>query len=921
MRKGSGQGSNKRSGQGAGLQSLVLAAVVVAVAAFWLVLAFSYRTSVHVELMQERVAQQERRVRDAALKAVLSGAAGRAGGVPERAAIYATHDADGRDVAAMEDGRFPVVLNEVLALNGSTNFDEHGDTSDWVELFNRGSRPVDLGGYYLSDDPAEPRKWTFPSLSIGPQEYLLVFLSGRGWHARPSEEVLAEPEALTFAEVFIAPGDTWRYLIATEDAGPPPAWNQPAFDDSAFALGPSGFGYGDGDDATLVPPDTGAIFCRREFHLEDPTRVLQLVLRVAYDDGFVAYLNGVRVAAGNAPEGSPDFSSLAARKHDADDLECFDLTSFAGSLRAGRNVLAVVGLNTRPSTDMSLVVELGSTAGLYHASFRLNGDGEVLSFRSPRGEELDSIALPPQARDESYGRVPGEERWGHFLTPTPLGANVGRPYRQPVEGRVTLEPPPGVYPAAGVRAQLVGNRSDLEIHYTADGTEPHPNCASARGGVRIDRDTTIRAAGFLQGERATPVVTGTYLLGLRSALPVWCLSVREGEFRAVYEDSRGRGREAECRADLEVFDGEGGSRILATGLGLRLHGGAGRRVPVGTKKSYRAYFRKSYGDASLANRRVIADTRVEAFDKLVLRAGYNDRFRPHRGYYNQGAGYIRDQVMRDLHRDMGALAGHGSWSLLRINGEDHGLYNVVERLDERFLAAYSGEKEWDVVKTEDDVLVGTRAQWDALAGLIATTDLGTDEGYRRVLASVDLENFTGYMILNLWGQNWDWPHNNWYAARPRRPGGKWIFLSWDAEWALGLNPEGVSNDSFDFLFRRGRKAGTIGQLFLALVAQSATYRSYFRSEVARHLAGALRPANVLRHVDRQEALVAPAMEAEIATFAPGYSFGSWQRNIDSMRAFARERGEHFVRHVEQHLGGDGQIELPAETGLRFEYGE
>ena len=30
---------------------------------------------------------------------------------------------------------------------------------------------------------------------------------------------------------------------------------------------------------------------------------------------------------------------------------------------------------------------------------------------------------------------------------------------------------------------------------------------------------------------------------------------------------------------------------------------------------------------------------------------------------------------------------------------------------------------------------------------------------------VDIDDFTAYMIVNLWGQNYDWPHNNWYAAR------------------------------------------------------------------------------------------------------------------------------------------------------------
>ena len=127
-----------------------------------------------------------------------------------------------------------------------------------------------------------------------------------------------------------------------------------------------------------------------------------------------------------------------------------------------------------------------------------------------------------------------------------------------------------------------------------------------------------------------------------------------------------------------------------TGFGLRLHGGSSRGGGLQTKKSYRAYFRKRYGDGRLGGS-IIPQAEVEDFDKLVLRASANDKA-------THGSS-IRDQVVRDVHADMGGLAAKGSWAVLMINSEHRGVYNITERLDEEFLASHLGPGEYDVIKT------------------------------------------------------------------------------------------------------------------------------------------------------------------------------------------------------------------------------
>ncbi len=72
-----------------------------------------------------------------------------------------------------------VSINEVMASNGETIADMDGDFEDWVEFYNYGDEPVDLEGYGFSDDYDNPFRWIFPSVTIDPGEYLLVWASGK----------------------------------------------------------------------------------------------------------------------------------------------------------------------------------------------------------------------------------------------------------------------------------------------------------------------------------------------------------------------------------------------------------------------------------------------------------------------------------------------------------------------------------------------------------------------------------------------------------------------------------------------------------------------------------------------------------------------------------------------------------------------
>ena len=99
--------------------------------------------------------------------------------------------------------RNQVIISEFSANNDNTILDEDGASSDWIEIWNSTNATVNLAGYYLSDSQASPAQWGFPAWTLGPNEYLLVFASGKDRHpvqavaGRDNPGTLAQPHLHT----------------------------------------------------------------------------------------------------------------------------------------------------------------------------------------------------------------------------------------------------------------------------------------------------------------------------------------------------------------------------------------------------------------------------------------------------------------------------------------------------------------------------------------------------------------------------------------------------------------------------------------------------------------------------------------------------------------------------------------------------
>ncbi len=140
------------------------------------------------------------------------------------------------------------------------------------------------------------------------------------------------------------------------------------FNTSAWISGATGVGYerGTGYEALIGANidaqmrNNNSAYIRIEFNVVDPAAFDCLQLRMKCDDGFVAFLNGTRIASAYVDD-PLQWNSAATISHEANPFAftLYDVTESTGSLRAGRNILAIQGLNdTTGSSDMLILPEL-----------------------------------------------------------------------------------------------------------------------------------------------------------------------------------------------------------------------------------------------------------------------------------------------------------------------------------------------------------------------------------------------------------------------------------------------------------------------------------------------------------------------------------------------------------------------------------
>jgi len=582
--------------------------------------------------------------------------------------------------------------------------------------------------------------------------------------------------------------------------------------------------------ADVMHEENATIWTRIHFEVEEPGALETMQLQMQYNDGFVAYINGRKVAEYNA-SASPAWNSAATDAVEGfSQYGEFDLTDFVDLLQEGTNLLAIQGLNVAAEDgNFFLAPKLVASARQYF-----------------------DPATPGYANGPSFGG---------YVKDTQFSFDRGF-YEAPFNLAITSDTP------------------GATIYYTLDGSEPYldldgvdPDLTHGieyTGPVPIETTTILRAIAFKENYRPTNIDTQTYIFladvvrqdyqatldagfpsswggtspdyGMDSQVigtfdedgnPLYgdsyggiyantiiddlqslpTLSIVTGidglfdSSEGIYTNSGNRGLDWERASSAELIypetlDTESGEGPSVEGFqvdcGLRIQGGAFRNHSLSKKHSLRLRFGAEYGASKLEYDWFGGDA-VDRFDTITLRAGANDGYTWSSARYTEQ--YIRDEFGRSLQRAAGQVSAHGTFVHLYLNGIYWGLYNPVERPDDSFSASYfGGEKEdWDSLHV-NEITAGSRNAWNQMLSLCQSA-ANSDAAYQRLQGNnpdgtpnpaypdyLDVENYVDYLTINVWGGNWDWPWKNWWAGRYQLEDSTGFkFYNWDFENTMGNN--------------------------------------------------------------------------------------------------------------------------------------
>jgi len=824
-----------------------------------------------------------------------------------------------------------VVINEVMSSNTITIADEDGDFPDWIELYNPTTQPVSLTNYSLSDDSLNPAKWKFAELLLQPKNYLLVYASGKD-----------KKNGAMFWETVITKGETWKYLVPTSE--PLNTWRSLGFDDASWKSGSSGLGYGDGDDATIVPTATKSVYIRKIFSVDDPGNVDTAFLHVDYDDAFVAYLNGVEIARANIGTKGvpPTFSQMATVDHEAaiysgGSPNAFPITNIRSLLKAGNNLLTLqvhnvnstssdltlipfltLGLRSAPANPRGLSPYIKLPTSYLHTNFKLDSGGESIFLTDSSGNKVDEITFGFLPTGLSYGRKPdGGTTWYYFQTPTPKTSNTTVGVSQVAE-------PPQFSRAAGfyynpLSVTITSTFPGGTIYFTTDGSDPVTTSSKYIGAVSISKTTTLRAKVFADAVVPSPTTTATYFVNHVSTLPVISLSTDPKHFwdndSGIYVMGSNPGgypyfganfwQDWEKPIHFEFFEPLDSQKVSVE-AGVKVFGNWSRAFD---QKSLAIYLRGSYGFNKMKYQ-FFPGNKTDNFANIVLRNGGNDFT------YS----LVRDRYMSEMLKNLDIGVQSTRFCVAYLNNEYWGIYTLREKLNEEFLGNTYGvdPNNVDIADLSTEAGFYENEHFSTLYSFISQKDISLKANYDVVQSQLDVENFKNYQIAEIYINNTDWPGNNMKVWRERTETAKWRWLTYDLDYGVGLveyfkAEQDYKYNTLDFA------TSTNGPnwpnppwstLMLRKFLTNSGFKNDFIQSFAHLLNTTFSPDSTLQLLRKIQDEIAPEISRHTAKWKGTMQY-DWVSNIARIRTFVSYRDAYMRFHINTkfQLGGFSNLTL------------
>lgn len=792
-------------------------------------------------------------------------------------------------------GESALKINEVQSSNATCIKDEQGLYPDWIELVNTGSSAIDLTGYGLSDDADKPMRWVFPSGSIGPGERVIVFADSTN---NLESEILHTNFSISSGGETISLYSPEGYLL---DRVTLPEMQT----DTSYARIPDGTG-----DFTVQGNPTPNM----ENTLESQTALSNRFFQENNQGIYISEVMTSNSAALEVGGQSPDWVEITNATGGSVNLGGYSLSNKPTAtarylfpnkeLAPGESMLVYL-------TGVEAPLE-GENKAL-SASFKGSSAGEMLYLFDPNRTCVDKVSVPALSSDVSYGRDEGRTGFFYYAESTPGKPNTTTAY-------LGLCQEPSFSDEGGVKAGDVNltltEPDGATIYYTTDSSTPTTASQVYSGPLSISKNTVVRAIAVRDGYLTSTTATRTFITDSTHTVRVVSLVTDDkylfSESMGMYakgpgyqetfpHGSPGKGAnfwmDWEYPVHVEVWEPDG-TRLIEQDGSFKLNGQYSR---ASDQKSFAVYARSEYGDEGRFNAPLFSGRDYTDYKSFVLRGTGQDNNRAR----------MRDAFITSTLNGQNVMYQETEVCVLYLNGEYWGHYNMRERVNKWSIAQWENVTDEDVINNIDllkgngnsaaRTLNGSNKEYRELIDYCKNNSLKSAEKLKYVTDRVDVENYFDYQIAEIFWANSDNGNIKYYKV----PGGKWKWILYDMDWAMNSsNNMPVSWNTFNHVFDpRGTGVGDAFETTLstALLAND-DMRELFLSRLSYYMKNVYTEEKMLSAIDKMYAAMQPEMEAHYKKWPDHGSVQSWERNVDRLRTWVKQRPQYVISGAKEYFG-------------------
>lgn len=637
-------------------------------------------------------------------------------------------------------------------------------------------------------------------------------------------------------------------------------WNvSPGFNDASWTIGATGIGFDTGSDGvSLIPWIAGncqsvmqginpSICFRRVFPVPNPAAYTTYKLRMKYEDGFVAWLNGTEIGRANAPASLGHNSTAAGNLNETIVNSWTEFTIPSSLVLTGNNVLAIQGLNITPSSsDFLLLPEITASAGLVA--------GEEVYFSPPTPNVLNGTG---SAGPVIYDATPADP-----LVPRPLGTGAS-----PVM-KVTVRVIKTKNNITAVRAfhRTMWNAESAAIVLTDTGTGA--DTTAADGIYSANLPTTGPTAGQMFRWRFEAQDTA----GNITKLPAYASTTDSPQyFGTVAADT------STATSQLPILEWfvEGSPATGPTAAAFRgscyylgrFYDNIGHEIHGQTTSGFA---KKSYDFDSNSDFRFVWKEGERPVKDLNLLTNYADK----------------TKTRNTLTHEMGKLAGtpyHFAFPIrVQLNGGFHGVMDLVEDGDDRMLERNGLDGDGAFYKIYSENLTSgpekkTRLYENNsdLNAMAAALDPAIPLATRRTYAydNLNIPASVNYLVVRQFNSDRDHGHKNFYLYRDSNRTREWRPIIWDVDLSQGHNWNGDNgtggyfNDTMSY--QNPLNAHTLDDRFYNIILESPEMRDMWVRRMRTLMDQYLQPPGTVN------GFMETRMRAIAATIDPDPAVSSW----------------------------------------------